>query len=241
MTKYALVTGGSRGIGRAICLELAKQKYHIVINFRSGTEAAQETLALIRAEGGEATLLPFDVRDRNATQEALNDWMQPGRFAEVIVNNAGVRRDNAMVFMHDEEWDDVIDSHLNGFYHVTRPLLKSLISHKYGRIINVVSLSGQSGMAGQVNYAAAKAGVIGATKSLALELAKRNITVNCVAPGFIKTEMTADLNEADYKAHIPMRRFGTAEEVAAIVGFLASPQASYVTGQVIGANGGLYM
>ena len=146
-----------------------------------------------------------------------------------------------MVWMSDAQWDDVLSSHLDGFFNVTQPCIKPLVANKYGRIINIVSLSGQSGMAGQVNYAAAKAGIIGATKSLALELARRSITANCVAPGFIRTDMTADLNEDTYRSMVPMRRFGTAEEVAAIVGFLASPEASYITGQVISVNGGLYM
>jgi len=239
--KYALVTGGSRGIGRAICLELSRRGYAIVVNYRADEVAAQETVRQIEATGGSASVLQFDVRDRLAVRTALDSWMVDGRFAEVIVNNAGIRADSAMVWMTDEQWDDVLASHLNGFFNVTRPFLKPLVANKYGRIINIVSLSGQSGMAGQVNYAAAKAGIIGATKSLALELARRNITANCVSPGFISTDMTADLDEADYKSMVPMRRFGTVEEVASIVGFLASPEASYITGQVISVNGGLYM
>lgn len=240
--KYALVTGGSRGIGRAVCLELSKLGYHILINYRSNEAAAQETLTLLNQQNGEGSLLQFDVADSKQTQEALGTWLaaEPGRCVEVIVNNAGIRKDNLMVWMEAEEWQSVLDIHLGGFYNVTRALLKDMIRNKYGRIVNVVSLSGIKGVAGQTNYSAAKAGIIGASKALAQEIGRKKITVNCVAPGFIKTDMIEDVDETAFKTAIPLRRFGTPEEIAAVVGFLASPQASYITGEVISVNGGLY-
>lgn len=239
---FALVTGGSRGIGRAICLQLARQGYHILINFKSNEEAARETAALVEAAGRKAVLLPFDVADKAAVKSAIENWIQasPGGRIEVLVNNAGIRQDTLMAFMEDEQWESVLDASLNGMYHVTRNVLKPMLLSRYGRIINMVSLSGLKGMPGQVNYSAAKAGIIGATKALAQELAKRNITVNAIAPGFIQTDMTADLNEQELKALIPMNRFGQPDEVAELAGFLASRAAGYITGQVISINGGLY-
>ena len=240
--KYALVTGGSRGIGRAICLELSNLGYYVLINYHSNTAAAEEALNLVKAKGGQGELLQFDVSDKTQTQEVLEGWLAAGekRCVEVLVNNAGIRKDNLMVWMEDEEWQSIIDIHLGGFYNVTKSLLRSMISNKFGRIINIVSLSGLRGVPGQTNYSAAKAGVIGASKALAQETGRRNITVNCVAPGFIKTDMTEDIEEKDYKAMIPLKRFGTVDEVAAVVGFLASPRASYITGEVISVNGGMY-
>jgi len=242
-TKFALVTGGSRGIGKAISKRIGKMGYHVLINYRSNDKAAQATIKEIEENGGVATALKFDIADKKITRATLEQWHKdnPTHCIEVLINNAGVRKDNLMVWMSDEEWDTVMDIHLNGFFVVTSEVLKKMIRNKYGRIINIVSLSGIKGMAGQTNYAAAKGGVIAATKSLAQEISRKSITVNCVAPGFIKTEMTEDINEADYKNFIPVRRFGNVEEVAAVVEFLAGKEASYITGEVISVNGGLHM
>ena len=240
--KYGLVTGGSRGIGRAITLAISKMGYRVIINYHSNTEAAEETLRLIRAEGGDGELLPFDVSDEQQVDQALLQWEKdhPDDQIEVLVNNAGIRKDNLMIFMQNEDWHSIINTHLNGFFYTTRRLLKGMLTKRYGRIINVVSLSGIKGLPGQTNYSAAKAGIIGASKALAQEVAPRKITVNCVAPGFIHTDMTAELPESELKTLIPMGRFGNPEEVAAIVAFLASKNASYITGEVISVNGGLY-
>lgn len=240
--KYALVTGGSRGIGRAICLELSTLGYHILINYQSNAEAAEETLQLIQQNGGQGSLLPFDVGNKQQVKEVLTNWLEAesGRCVEVLVNNAGIRKDNLMVWMEDDDWQSILDIHLGGFFYVTKCLLTAMIRNKYGRIINIVSLSGIKGLPGQLNYSAAKAGIIGASKALAQEVGRKNITVNCIAPGFIQTDMTKDIDDKEHKAMIPLRRFGTAEEVAALAGFLASPKASYITGEVISVNGGLY-
>ncbi len=240
--KYALVTGGSRGIGRAICIKLAEMGYTVLINYQSNTEAAEETRRIIENNGGTSELLPFDVSNPNAIESALSAWSEahPEDYISVLVNNAGIRRDTLMVFMQDEDWQKVIDTSLNGFFFTTRRLLKNMLGHRGGRIVNIVSLSGIKGLPGQVNYSAAKAAIIGATKALAQEVASRKITVNAVAPGFIATDMTKELNEADLKKMIPIGRFGRPEEVADLVGFLASDNAAYITGEVISINGGLY-
>ena len=240
--KYALVTGASRGIGRAIALKLAQQGYSVIINYASNVAAAQKTLDDIVAAGGEAELLPFDVSDGKAVAEALQQWKSQhgGEYIAVIVNNAGIRKDNLMMWMPEEEWRSVVSTSLDGFYNVTQPLLKDMLVKKWGRIVNVSSLSGLRGMAGQVNYSAAKGGMIAATKALAQEVAKKRITVNAVAPGFVKSDMTADLNEAELKKMVPAGRFGEAEEVAELVAFLVSDAAAYITGEVISINGGLY-
>lgn len=240
--KYALVTGGSRGIGRAICRELSRLGYPVVVNYASNEEAALETRKMIEEEGGKVELLPFDVADVEQVDGALSQWAErhPQDYIAVLINNAGVRDDTMMLWMQNEQWRRILDVHLNGFFYVTRRLLKDMLTKRGGRIINIVSLSGIKGLAGQTNYSAAKAGMIGATKALAQEVGKRGITVNAVAPGFILTDMTKDLDEKALKEMIPLNRFGTAEEVAALVSFLASEQASYITGEVISVNGGLY-
>ncbi len=240
--KYALVTGGSRGIGRAICLELAQAGYPIIINYLANEKSALETKQLIEKQGGIAELLPFDVADGKTVDNAVLAWSNAHSddYIAVLVNNAGIRMDNMMIFMQDEQWNNVINTNLNGFFYITRRLLKDMLTKRFGRIINVVSLSGIKGLPGQTNYSAAKAAVIGATKALAQEVAARKVTVNAVAPGFITTDMTKDLDENTLKTMIPMGRFGKSEEVAALIGFLASEQASYITGEVISINGGLY-
>ena len=240
--KYALITGASRGIGRAVALSLAEQ-YSIIINYHSNSECAQEVKQLIEEKGGHAELLPFDVADPKAIEVAIDSWeaAHPDEFISVLVNNAGIRRDNVMFMMSEDDWHSVLDTNMNGFFYITRRLLKHMMPRRHGgRIINMASLSGLKGMPGQVNYSAAKAALIGATKALAQEVAPRNITVNAVAPGFIQTDMTKELPEDELKRLIPVGRFGKPEEVAAVVAFLASDAAAYVTGEVINVNGGLY-
>lgn len=240
--KFALVTGGSRGIGRAACIKLAEMGYHVLVNYLRGAEEAGTTVSMIRESGGQASLMPFDVADKNSIDNALENWYKenPDQYIEVLVNNAGIRRDALLMWMKDEEWNDVMATNLGGFFYTSRRLVKDMLINKFGRIINVVSLSGIKGLPGQVNYSAAKAAVIGATKALAQETGKKNVTVNAVAPGYIRTDMTKDLDESQLKAMIPAGRFGKPEEVAALIGFLATPDASYITGEVISVNGGLY-
>lgn len=240
--KYALVTGGSRGIGKAICCKLAELNYPILINYNKNKSEAENTLALILAAGFKGELLQFNVAERNNVKDILENWYEKHNddVIEILVNNAGIRNDNLMVFMKDSEWDDVIRTNLDSFYNVTKPLLKNMILNKYGRIISIVSLSGIKGLPGQTNYSASKAGIIAATKSLAQEVGKKNITVNAIAPGFIATEMISNLNEKDLLKMIPLNRFGRTEEVANLVAFLASEKAAYITGEVISINGGLY-
>ncbi|PZF73019.1 3-oxoacyl-ACP reductase FabG [Taibaiella soli] len=242
MQTFALVTGGSRGIGRAVCVKLASLGYSVLINYKGNKAAAEETAALVKAHGVSAAVLAFDVANKEEVRTVIGNWQETNKesIIEVLVNNAGIRQDTLLMSMTDEQWDDVLDTSLQGMYNVTKQVLNPMLMHRYGRIINMVSLSGLKGMPGQVNYSAAKAGMIGATKALAQEIAKRNITVNAVAPGFVKTDMTEELNEKDLAKMIPMQRFGSAEEVADLVGFLASKQSSYITGQVISINGGLY-
>ncbi len=241
-TRYALITGASRGIGRAIALKLAAQGFSVMINYASNEEAARKTLDDITANGGKAELLPFDVSDNKATAAAIESWQahHEGEYISVVVNNAGIRKDNLMMWMPEEEWHRVLRISLDGFFNVTQPLLKSMLIKKWGRIVNIASLSGIKGMPGQANYSAAKGGLIAATKALAQEVAKKRVTVNAVAPGFIKSDMTADLNEAELKRLIPAGRFGEAEEVAELVAFLVSDAAAYITGEVISINGGIY-
>ena len=239
MMKYALVTGGSRGIGRAIAVRLAQEGYQVIVNYACNQAEAEKTLALLNGQG---ELLPFDVSDNQQVRQALADWQQrhPDDYIEVVVNNAGIRRDNVMALMPEADWHRVLDITLSGFYNVTQPLLPAMQMHKFGRIVNMASVSGLKGLPGQTNYSAAKGGIIAATKALAQEVARKGVTVNAVAPGFIKTDMTEGLDEAALKKMIPANRFGQPEEVAHLVAFLVSPQAGYITGNVISINGGLY-
>lgn len=241
--KYALITGGSRGIGRAICIQLAKDlNYNLLINYNSNKVAAQDTLSEVEALGGKGEIIQFDVTRAETVNTKLDVWHKKNENAiiEVLINNAGITKDGLFMWMKPEDWYNVIDTSLNGFYNVTNALIQKMLVNKYGRIINMVSVSGLKGTPGQVNYSAAKGAVIGATKALAQEVAKRNITVNAVAPGFIKSDMTAELDENELKKMIPTGRFGKVEEVAHLVSFLASDKSSYITGEVVNINGGIY-
>ena len=240
--QYALVTGGSRGIGRAVCLKLAQMGYTVLINYNTNTAAAEQTKSLIEAVGGKAELMAFDVADGEAADSVLTAWQEnhPDDYIGVLVNNAGIRRDNTLVFMQNEEWHSVMDTTMNGFFYITRRVIKDMLIKRWGRVINIASLSGIKGTAGQTNYSAAKAALIGASKALALEAAPRKVTVNVVAPGFIDSDMTKDLPKDELKKLVPMGRFGSADEVADLVAFLASDKAAYITGEVISINGGIY-
>lgn len=240
--KYALITGGSRGIGRATCLKLSSMGYSVIINYVSNQAEAQKTLDTVTANGGAGELLQFDVSGYRQTAEAIEAWQQKhaADYIEVLVNNAGIRRDGVLALMPEDDWHKVLDTTLNGFYNVTQAVLQPMLTHKNGRIVNIASVSGLKGLPGQANYSAAKGGLIAATKALALEVARRKVTVNAVAPGFIATDMTEDLDREALKATIPLRRFGSPDEVASLVGFLVSPDAAYITGEVVSINGGLY-
>lgn len=241
--KYALVTGGSRGIGKAIAIKIAAElKYDILLNYNSNEDAAAETKLLVEEQGVFCQLLKFDVSNAAQTHTALEAWSSenPDAVVEVLINNAGITKDGLFLWMKPEDWHSVINTSLTGFYNVTQPLLKNMLSQRYGRIINIVSLSGLKGNAGQVNYSAAKGALVAATKALAQEIGKRKVTVNAVAPGFIVSDMTSDFDENELKKMIPLNRFGEAEEVADLVAFLASQRASYITGEIININGGLY-
>lgn len=240
--KYALVTGGGRGIGRAVCTKMASMGYNVIINYVKNAVEAQKTLDAVRDCGAEGETLCFDVADAEQTATTLGTWQEhhPDDFVEVVVNNAGIRRDAVLALMEPNDWHRVVDTTLNGFYNVTQPLLQQMVRHRYGRIVNMASVSGLKGLPGQTNYSAAKGGLIAATKALAQEVARRGITVNAVAPGFIDTDMTDGLDKDALAATIPMHRFGRPEEVAELVGFLASPAAAYITGEVVSINGGLY-
>ena len=242
--RYALVTGASRGIGRAIAIELAKDGCHVIINYKNNDEAAQQTLHLIESVGGQAELLPFDVSKPEEINAALDRWFaaHSDEYIDVLVNNAGIVDNELMLWMEPVQWHSVIDVNLNGFFYTTRRVLEGMVENHHGRIVNISSISGQRGFPGQVNYSAAKAALIGATRSLATEVASRGITVNAIAPGMIETDMAK--NAAQYIAEeykdinrIPMHRLGKPEEVAYLVSFLCSDRADYISGQVIGING----
>ncbi len=240
--KCALVTGGSRGIGRAICIKLAAMGYYVLVNYKGNEAAANKTILSIREQGGSGLLLQFDVSDKEQVRQVLGEWVEKNadNHIEVLVNNAGIKDDVLLMWMKDEQWDNIINTSLNGFFYVTKLVLQDMLMQKFGRIINIVSLSGLKGLPGQTNYSAAKGGVIAATKALAQEVGRRNITVNAIAPGFIKTDMTEGLDEKQLRSLIPVNRFGEPEEVAHAVGFFASPEASYITGEVLSINGGMY-
>lgn len=241
--KYALVTGGSRGLGRAVCLKLAEMGIPVIINYQSNASAAEEVKSLVEAKGVSAELMQFNVGDMAEVDKALEAWEEahPEDYIAYLVNNAGIRRDSMMFSMPAEDWHAVINTSLNGFYYVTRKVLPKMMMRRHGgHIVNMASLSGLKGLPGQTNYSAAKAALIGATKALAQEAAARNVTVNAVAPGFIESDMTKDLPVEELQQQVPMKRFGKPEEVAALVGFLLSDEASYITGEVISINGGLY-
>ncbi|MCM1139203.1 MAG: 3-oxoacyl-ACP reductase FabG [Muribaculum sp.] len=241
--KFALVTGGSRGIGKAICMKFAQMGIPVLINYHSNEAAALDVLSSVQSNGGTAYLLQFDVASEQEVSNAIESWEDehPDDYIAYLVNNAGIRKDNLMFMMPEKDWHDVIDVTLNGFYYVTRKLLPKMMMRRHGgRIINMASLSGLKGMPGQTNYSAAKGALIGATKALAQETASRNVTVNAIAPGFIESDMTKDLPKDELKKLVPMNRFGRPEEVAALVGFLCSEVAGYITGEVININGGLY-
>ena len=240
--KYALVTGSSRGTGRAACIKLAQMGYSPIINYTGNYAAARETQELVRQAGQDGEILMFDVSNEEQTRKAIENWQaaHPDEYIEVLVNNAGIRRDNLLPLMPEEDWQRVLDVTLNGFFHTVQLLLPAMVRRKYGRIVNLASVSGLKGMPGQTNYSAAKGGLIAATKALALEVARRGITVNAIAPGFIQTDMVKGLDEEALKKTIPANRFGTPEEVAELIGFLASPAAGYITGETISINGGLY-
>jgi 3-oxoacyl-[acyl-carrier protein] reductase len=240
MKRTILVTGASKGIGRAIAERLARDGFAVTVHYGRDRAGAEASLAAISAAGGEGRLLTFDTTDRTKCREALEaDMAEHGTYYGAVLN-AGIARDNAFPAMSDEDWDAVLDTNLKGFYNVLKPIVMPLVSaRRGGRIVALSSVSGLIGNRGQVNYSAAKAGIIGAAKALAVELAKRSITVNCVAPGLIKTQMIDALPVEDALRMVPMRRLGRPEEVAAVVSFLCSDEASYVTRQVISVNGGM--
>lgn len=242
MDKTVLITGSSRGIGKETALYLAQNGYDIVLHCNNNIKNAEETAALIEEYGRNTRILQFNISNREQCKKILTEDIEKHGIYYGVVLNAGIAKDNVFPAMEDSEWDDVLNTNLGGFYNVLKPVVMPMISARIkGRIITMSSVSGLAGNRGQVNYSASKAGIIGATKSLALELAKRGITVNCVAPGVIETDMTQELPVDEIKKIIPMKRFGSAKEVASLINYLMSEDASYITGQVISVNGGLYL
>ncbi len=237
--QVALITGSGRGIGRAIAMALSKKGYFVCINYKTNEKAAGQTLASIEKAGGRGACFKFDVTDHAMTEAAVKKIISLHQKIDILVNNAGIRDDRLMAMMKPESWSMVMNTTLHGFFNVTRPIVKSMIKHQYGRIVNMASAAGQTGNAGQVNYSAAKAGLIGATRALSREIARKNITVNAVSPGFIETEMLNGMDMSDIIKTIPANRLGSPEEVAHLVVFLCSKEAAYITGQVIGVNGGI--
>ena len=241
--KCALVTGSSRGIGKAIAIQLAKDHgLHILINFSSNVDAANETLSAIEANGGTGELMQFNVQDSAAVKEIVGNWQKsnPDNNIEVLVNNAGITKDNLFPWLTEEDWDSVLDTTVKGMFNCTQSVITKMLRKRSGRIINIASLSGLKGVPGQTNYSAAKGAMIASTKALAQEVAKRKITVNAIAPGFINSDMTSDLDQDMLVKMVPTNRFGEAEEVAHLASFLASDKAAYITGEVININGGIY-
>lgn len=243
MKKCAIITGGSRGIGRAICEKLAQETdYHLLINYQSNKESALKTLEIVEKLGKTGEIIKFDVTNHQETKDTLTQWQEnnPDALVEVVINNAGITRDGLFMWLTYEDWSKVIQTTLDGFYNVTNFFIQKMLRNRYGRIVNIASVSGVKGTAGQTNYSAGKGALVAATKALAQEVAKRNITVNAIAPGFIRTDMTSELDENELIKLIPVGRFGEAEEVADLVNFLVSKKSSYITGEVININGGIY-
>ncbi len=238
--KVAIVTGASKGIGRAICVELSKCGYHIVVNYKSDDEGASETLEMVKNEGSDGQIMQFDVANYDETQHALDDILKSFASIDVLVNNAGIAADGLFIMMPRKDWQTVIDISLNGFYNVTKPVLEKMIRQRRGAIVSIASVAGLLGNRGQANYSAAKAGLIGASRSVASEVARLGIRVNVVAPGLIETDMIKDAPVENIKTLIPMARIGKPQEVARVVRFLCSDDASYITGQVISVNGGMF-
>lgn len=242
--RVALVTGGGRGIGRAISLELASQGAKVFLNYTTGGVAANETVALCSKNGGIAETIQFDVSQSASVDAAIDTIKQKAGRIDILVNNAGISRDGLVLRMKDDDWEKVIATNLSGAFYCSRGVSRLMVKERYGRIINISSVVGEMGNAGQVPYVSSKAGLIGLTKALAKELSPRNITVNAVAPGFIETDMTAGLDEkvrAQHLSVIPLQRYGTPHEVAKLVAFLCGDDSGYITGQIVGINGGMYM
>jgi len=238
--KVAIVTGGARGIGRAIAVELARAEYYVIVNYRANDQAAEETLAMIRAAGSDGEKVRFDIRDEAETDTALKDLFDRFKTIDVLVNNAGITADGLFIMMSGEDWNSVIDTTLKGFYNMTKPVLKKMIRNKRGSIVSISSVAGLVANRGQANYSAAKAGLIAASRSIAAEVGRLGVRMNVVAPGLIETDMIREAPVERIKEVIPMARIGKPEEVARVVRFLCSEDASYITGQVIGVNGGMF-